>query len=103
MVSAPTMRIPMNVSTTVNAYPAFRAAIRAVKQHHGAGNKPIRSVLCPGLCTAIGMMPPGGGRQRWRWPMGSEGRPGRPDSDQGMAESMARRLLWAGATHHPDL
>ena len=59
MVSAPTMRIPMNVSTTVNAYLAFRAAIRAVKQHNADGNKPIRSVLCPGLCTAIGMMPPG--------------------------------------------
>ncbi len=49
MVSAPTMRIPMNASTTVNAYSSSGAAIRAVKQHNGAGNKPIRSVLCPGL------------------------------------------------------
>jgi O-acetyl-ADP-ribose deacetylase (regulator of RNase III) len=59
VVSAPTMRIPMNVSTTLNAYLAFRAAIRAVKQHNAEGNKPIRSVLCPGLCTAIGLMPSG--------------------------------------------
>jgi len=59
MVSAPTMRIPMNVSTTVNAYLAFRAAIRAVKRHNAESGRPIRSLLCPGLCTAIGMMPPG--------------------------------------------
>jgi O-acetyl-ADP-ribose deacetylase (regulator of RNase III) len=59
LISAPTMRIPMNVSTTLNAYLAFRAAIRAVKQHNVETDKPIRSLLCPGLCTAIGMMQPG--------------------------------------------
>ena len=59
LVSAQTMRIPMNVSNTINAYLAFRAAIRAVKLHNrevpGAA---IRTVMCPGLCTAIGRMPP---------------------------------------------
>jgi O-acetyl-ADP-ribose deacetylase (regulator of RNase III) len=57
LISAPTMRVPMNVSNTLNAYLAFRAAIRVVKQHNVESAKPIRSVLCPGLCTAIGRMP----------------------------------------------
>ena len=58
LVSAPTMRIPMNVANTVNAYLAFRATIRADKQHNREQPGAIRSVLCPGLCTAIGQMPP---------------------------------------------
>jgi O-acetyl-ADP-ribose deacetylase (regulator of RNase III) len=58
LVSAPTMRVPMNVSNTLNAYLAFRAAIRAVRQHNNSDARPIRKVLCPGLCTAIGRMPP---------------------------------------------
>jgi O-acetyl-ADP-ribose deacetylase (regulator of RNase III) len=58
LISAPTMRVPTNVSTTLNAYLAFRAAIRAVKQHNVENEKLIRSVLCPGLCTAIGRMSP---------------------------------------------
>jgi O-acetyl-ADP-ribose deacetylase (regulator of RNase III) len=59
LVSAPTMRIPMNVSDTINAYLAFRAAIRAVKLHNReVPGATIRTVLCPGLCTAIGRMPP---------------------------------------------
>jgi O-acetyl-ADP-ribose deacetylase (regulator of RNase III) len=58
LVSAPTIRIPMNVSDTINAYLAFRAAILAVKQHNRQALKAIRTILCPGLCTAIGRMPP---------------------------------------------
>lgn len=58
LVSAPTMRVPMNVTNTVNAYLAFRAAIRAIKQHNRDQPGTIRTVLCPGLCTAIGRMPP---------------------------------------------
>jgi len=58
LVSAPTMRIPMNVSNTINAYLAFRAAIRAVKLHNRVvPGATIRTVMCPGLCTAIGRMP----------------------------------------------
>lgn len=57
LISAPTMRIPMDVSDTVNAYLAFRAAIRAVKDHNLAARSPIYSVLTPGLCTAVGRMP----------------------------------------------
>jgi hypothetical protein len=32
-ISAPTMRIPRDVPETVNAYLAFRAALRAVVEH----------------------------------------------------------------------
>lgn len=52
-VSAPTMRVPQDVSETVNAYLAFRAVLRAIRAHGG-----IRSLLCPGLGTAVGRMPP---------------------------------------------
>jgi len=56
-ISAPTMRIPGGVSETVNAYLAFRAAARAVLAHNASGLPRIRTVLCPGLATAIGRMP----------------------------------------------
>lgn len=56
-ISAPTMRVPRNVAETVNAYLAFRAALLAVIAHNASGLSPIRSVLCPGLGTAVGQMP----------------------------------------------
>ncbi len=57
-VSAPTMRIPCDVSDTVNAYLAFRAALQAVVAYNAGASTPIRSLLCPGLGTAVGRMPP---------------------------------------------
>lgn len=58
MISAPTMRVPMKVDQTVNAYLAFRAVLRAVRQHNEDGQEtPICSVLCPGLGTGEGNMP----------------------------------------------
>lgn len=51
LISAPTMRVPMNVSQTVNAFLAFRAALRAAQKHN------FNAILCPGLGTAIGQMP----------------------------------------------
>lgn len=57
LVSAPTMRIPMDVSRTLNAYLAFRAALVAVRDFNAAGPAiPITSLLCPGLGTAVGRM-----------------------------------------------
>lgn len=56
-ISAPTMRVPLNVSRTVNAYLAFRAALRAVRQHNASGAKPIERLLSPGLGTMVGEMP----------------------------------------------
>ena len=59
LVSAPTMRVPMNVSGTVNAYLAFRATLIAVRNHNRGGpDVPIRSLLCPGLATFYGCMDP---------------------------------------------
>lgn len=58
LVSAPTMRVPSDVSGTVNAYLALRAALIAARAFNRRSETPIRSVLCPGMCTAIGRMPP---------------------------------------------
>jgi O-acetyl-ADP-ribose deacetylase (regulator of RNase III) len=58
LISAPTMRVPMEVSGTVNAFLAFRAVIRAVRDHNESASRTIQSVLCPGLGTAIGRMDP---------------------------------------------
>ena len=55
LVSAPTMRVPADVSDTVNAYLALRAALLAIRNH--SGEPRIESVLCPGLCTSVGRMP----------------------------------------------
>ena len=56
-ISAPTMRVPEQVADTVNAYLAFRAALRAVLAHNAAGLSPIHRILCPGLATTTGRMP----------------------------------------------
>lgn len=56
-VSAPTMRQPMGVADTLNAFLAFRAALLAVRDHNRTKRSPIRRLLCPGLGTAVGNMP----------------------------------------------
>lgn len=56
LVSAPTMRVPMDVSETVNAYLAFRAALIAIREANRRKPGMIKSVLCPGLCTFYGHM-----------------------------------------------
>jgi O-acetyl-ADP-ribose deacetylase (regulator of RNase III) len=57
-ISAPTMRLPgSDIADTVNAYLAFRGALRAVLAHNARRRIPIRRVVCPGLGTAIGRMP----------------------------------------------
>jgi O-acetyl-ADP-ribose deacetylase (regulator of RNase III) len=58
LVSAPTMRVPMNVSDTVNAYLAFRAALIAVREANRRRPGMIGSVMCPGMCTFYGHMSP---------------------------------------------
>lgn len=57
LICAPTMRIPMNVANSVNAYLAFRAALLAVRRANKNRKTPIRRLLCPGLATATGAMP----------------------------------------------
>jgi O-acetyl-ADP-ribose deacetylase (regulator of RNase III) len=58
LVCAPTMRVPEDVSQTLNAYLAFRATLLAVRRHNEAHEAKIRSVVCPGLGTGVGAMPP---------------------------------------------
>ena len=50
LISAPTMRVPTDVSQTVNAYLSFKSALKTAKKHN------IQSLLCPGLATSIGKM-----------------------------------------------
>jgi len=59
LVSAPTMRVPMTVADTANAYLAFRGTLRAIRAHNRAHpTRPIASVACAGLGTGTGFMPP---------------------------------------------
>ena len=58
LVVAPTMRVPQNVSRTVNAYLAFRAALRAVRAFNEQHGDIIQTLLVPGLGTDNGFMPP---------------------------------------------
>ncbi len=58
LVVAPTMRVPQNVSRTVNAYLAFRAALRAVRDFNALHGDVIQTLLVPGLGTENGFLPP---------------------------------------------
>ncbi|MDC3979633.1 macro domain-containing protein [Polyangium jinanense] len=81
-ISAPTMRVPADVSDTVHAYLAMRAALRAVLSHNESSAEPIRTVLCPGLGTATGRMPPARCARQMReaWNQVLGGRPAIPSS-----------------------
>ena len=57
LVSAPTMRVPGDISETVNVYLAFRATLIAVLAHNREGGNPIRTTLVPGMGTGIGQVP----------------------------------------------
>lgn len=57
LICAPTMRVPMDCSGTTNAYLAFRAILRLVRERAEAG-EPLGRVAVPGLCTGEGRMPP---------------------------------------------
>jgi O-acetyl-ADP-ribose deacetylase (regulator of RNase III) len=54
LLSCPTMRIPEDVSNTVNAYLAFRAGLIEVINHNRNNSEKITSILCPGLGTSTG-------------------------------------------------
>ncbi|WP_375764768.1 macro domain-containing protein [Archangium gephyra] len=87
-ISAPTMRVPADVSKTVNAYLAMRAALLAVLAHNRTSAAPIRTVLCPGLGTAVGRMPPERCARQMReaWVRTVQGRPFIPHSLRAAAE-----------------
>jgi len=56
LISAPTMRVPSNVSKTVNAYLAFKAILQACLKHNKLSKSKINTVLCPGLGTGEGKL-----------------------------------------------
>jgi O-acetyl-ADP-ribose deacetylase (regulator of RNase III) len=62
IIVAPTMRVPSDVSNSVNAYLAMRAILLAADAHNRAmqerAAERITSVATPGLCTGTGKMPP---------------------------------------------
>ncbi|MBV9851229.1 MAG: macro domain-containing protein [Armatimonadetes bacterium] len=58
LIVAPTMRVPQNITRTVNAYLAFRAALRAALAFNDLHGHAINTLLVPGLGTANGFMPP---------------------------------------------
>jgi O-acetyl-ADP-ribose deacetylase (regulator of RNase III) len=57
-IAAPTMRVPMCVDKSVNAYLAFRATlIELIKFNTNNESYKINHVVCPGLATGIGKIP----------------------------------------------
>lgn len=57
-ISAPTMRAPAPVADTLNAYLAFRAALRVAIAHNKSNPGAIQTLLSPGMATATGEMDP---------------------------------------------
>lgn len=55
-ISAPTMRVPMVVSDSVNAYLAFRAVLIRLTEFNKNNNDPTTHVICPGLAGSIGRL-----------------------------------------------
>lgn len=66
LISAPTMRHPSTIAGTINAYLAFRAALICVNEWNKTHSRKITRVVCPGLGTAIGCMPPMKSAQQMR-------------------------------------
>lgn len=58
LAHTPTMRVPTDISKTDNVYNAFFAMLTAIANHDKAGKARIEKVLCPGMGTATGRMPP---------------------------------------------
>jgi O-acetyl-ADP-ribose deacetylase (regulator of RNase III) len=59
LIVAPTMRIPGNVSRTINAYLAMRAMLVGVLQFNQESGDRINHIALSSLCTGVGGMPYG--------------------------------------------
>lgn len=57
LISAPTMCLPQDVSSTRNAYHAFTAALCVLDGARKTLYPAIHTLVCPGLCTGWGCMP----------------------------------------------
>ena len=58
LAHTPTMRVPMDIKHMDNVYLAMWALLRAVHHHNLTNERPIKKVLCPGLGTGTGQVPP---------------------------------------------
>jgi O-acetyl-ADP-ribose deacetylase (regulator of RNase III) len=58
LVAAPTMRVPEDVSSTLNCYLAFRAALLAVRAWNESHPGAIATLASPGLATGNGSLAP---------------------------------------------
>jgi O-acetyl-ADP-ribose deacetylase (regulator of RNase III) len=58
LAHTPTMRVPMPIARTDNVYLAMWAMLLVVRQHNRHGARSIGSILCPGLGTGTGKVPP---------------------------------------------
>lgn len=56
LICAPTMRVPMRIRTSVNAYLAMKALLLAAKAH--AETPAIETIAVPGLGTGVGELAP---------------------------------------------
>lgn len=56
LIAAPTMRVPMQIPESVNAYLAMKAILLSAKKH--SEPIPIDSIAIPGLGTGIGKLNP---------------------------------------------
>ncbi len=56
LISAPTMRVPMHIRSSVNAYLAMKGILAAAKLHQGVPG--ITKIAVPGLGTGIGKLAP---------------------------------------------
>ena len=54
----PTCRLPSDISSTHNAYTAFRALLTSVLNHNKISDNKINIILCTGFCTGVGQMDP---------------------------------------------
>jgi len=67
LLSCPTMRVPGDVSNTMNAFLAFRAALLKIKHHNAKAERHIRTLLSPGLGTLTGRISPQHCAQQMRY------------------------------------
>ena len=56
LICAPTMRVPMRIRTSINAYLAMKAILLAARSHKH--EIPIETLAIPGLGTGIGQLSP---------------------------------------------
>ncbi len=56
LISAPTMRVPMHIRSSVNSYLAMKAILTVAQAHEGS--PAIRTIAIPGLGTGIGRLAP---------------------------------------------